>query len=212
MSGARWPHPPPSLWTPRPHAAGSLSPSAASCWPGCFRLATPPSASPRPARWRTWLAGILLATVAVALCVLASDAPFANPAPAAPEFIFPFREFGGWFSGPTVAGAPVPNDPRPIHMPTALPARRTRASVVVRLEIDGGAQLHTFRPKGLTSDGQSVGELRVTLLPGPHAVSVSIATRETPDAPHRTWSGTLTAEPRRLAVLSYDPASGFVRG
>ncbi len=61
-------------------------------------------------------------------------------------------------------------------MRTAQPAKRTRLPVTVRLEVDGVVQEHVFQPKGLKSDGASVGELRVPLTPGTHRVAVSLVT------------------------------------
>jgi hypothetical protein len=54
-----------------------------------------------------------------------------------------------------------------------------------------------------------VGELRVPLSPGPHAISVSLATSADPAAVAQTWSGNIGAQPRHLTVLSYAPGPGF---
>jgi hypothetical protein len=90
-------------------------------------------------------------------------------------------------------------------MRTAQPAKRTRLPVTVRLEVDGQLQEHVFQPKGLKSDGASVGEVRVVLTPGAHQVAVSLLT----GAATQQWQAEVEAQARRLTVLSYEPGHGF---
>jgi hypothetical protein len=165
--------------------------------------------APVRSRWAGGLAGLLLTAAVLAGLLLVSDAPFRNPAPAEAEFVFSFRANGDWLSGAAVALPDPAHDTRPKHMRTALPAQRTRAPVTVRLTVDGRVQEHVFRPKGVKADGTSVGELRVPLSPGPHAISVSLATSADPAAVAQTWSGNIGAQPRHLTVLSYAPGPGF---
>ncbi len=159
-------------------------------------------------RFKGW-AGALGLTAAVLAGLLAvSDAPFRNPAPADAEFVFTFRALGGRVTSDTPAPAPGRDD-RPVHMRATMPAGRTRNSVVVRLELDGRGGQQVFRPKGLKSDGASVGEWRVPLTPGRHRVAVSVATGEAVDAPRQAWTAEVDAAPGRLIVLAFDSASGF---
>ncbi|MBS0663829.1 MAG: cytochrome b N-terminal domain-containing protein [Verrucomicrobia bacterium] len=167
-----------------------------------------PAISPR----RTWpavLAGVVLTALGLAGLLAVSDAPFRNPAPGAAEFVFTFREYGAWLAGAPAAVPDPAHDQRPIHMRVAMPAQRTRSPVTVRLVIDGRAEEHVFRPKGLKSDGFSVGELRVPLSPGRHAVSVSVATSPDPTVPRREWQAEVEARPGRLSVLSLEANGGF---
>lgn len=166
-------------------------------------------AGPARSRPAAWLLGLLLTAAMAAILLFVSDAPFRNPAPEEAEFIFTFRANGDWLSGVAVALPDPAQDKRPVHMRTALPAQRTRAPVVVRLEVDGRAQEHVFRPKGLKSDGSSVGELRVPLTSGPHQVKVSVATSPDSAVAPRTWAAEVQARPRRLTVLSYEAGPGF---
>jgi len=170
---------------------------------------TEPLAPAARSRTAPWLAGLLLTVVTLAGLLLVSDAPFRNPAPAEAEFIFTFRANGEWLSGAAVAQPDPAQDKRPVHMRTALPAQRTRAPVVVRLEVDGRVEEHLFPPKGLKSDGSSAGELRVPLAPGAHQVAVSVATGPAGVVAPQTWSGTIQAQRRRLTVLSYESDPGF---
>lgn len=158
-----------------------------------------------------WFAGLAVAAAALALLLGVSAAPFRNPAPTAPEFVFMFRAYGDWVEG-TAAGRPAPaDDTRPVHMRAALPAQRTRQPVMVRLEVDGRAEEHTIRPKGLSADGVSVGELRLHLAPGEHRVAIELHTRPAAaGGPVQRWSHAWRATERRQHVLAYDPEAGFV--
>lgn len=184
----------------RPHA---LAAAAADLLDGERPLELAP-----PTRARNWLAGLALTAVTLALTLAVSLAPFRHPTAAQPEFVLTFRAFGDWVDAATVSAAAQDN--RPVHMRAAgVHVNRTRASVVVRLTVDGATQQQVFRPKGLKSDGASIGELRVPLAPGAHRVAVTLATREGDDAPRTEWSGEIAAERGRLAVLAFEPGAGF---
>jgi hypothetical protein len=147
---------------------------------------------------------------ALAGLLAVSDAPFHNPAPAGAEFVFSFHALGGRVEeAASLSGAaPVP-DNRPVHMRTAAPVGRGRAAVVVSVEIDGRVARRVYRPKGLKSDGASVGEWRAPLTSGAHRIPVRVAAGEAPAAAHEDWSGEVQAVNGRLVVLSFDSATGF---
>lgn len=175
------------------------------------RLRTQAAAPARPARTKLapWLVGLVLTALTLAAMALVSDAPFRNPAPAEAEFVFTFRAYGDWISGAAAALPDPAQDTRPIHMRTAQPTRRERAPVVVRVEVDGRMQERVFQPKGLKSDGASVGEMRVLLAPGAHRVVISVTTRREAGAPTRTWDGEIRAIPGRLTVLTLEAGGAF---
>jgi len=156
-----------------------------------------------------WLAGTLLTAVMLAVVLVVSDAPFRNPVPAEAEFVFSFQAHGDWLETAPAATVDPAEDTRPVHMRAALPAQRTRAPVLVRLEVDGRTIEQTYQPKGLKSDGASVGELRVPLNPGNHAVTVTLLTNQDPTAAPKVWRGTIEAKERHLNVLSFESARGF---
>ncbi len=171
-----------------------------------------PAKSDSPARDRRlgWLAALAVVTVGLALLLGLSNAPFRNPAPTAPEFVFMFRAYGDWVEADAAVESPA-DDKRPIHMRAAMPLKRARQPVVVRLEINGRIEEHVVRPKGLSADGVSVGELRVRLAPGEQGATVELWS----DSPAkggepRRWRATWTATERRQHVLAYEPEAGFV--
>lgn len=164
----------------------------------------PPSSHGRVGLMALGLTGLLLTALLVV-----SDAPFKNPAPSAAEFIFSFRAYGEWVSGAALA---LPNpalDQRPVHMRTAQPTQRTRWPVIVQLTIDGQRQETIFPPKGLKSDGASVGELRILLTPGPHQVTVQLLTQPKRETAGKIWSALINARSRRLTVLTLEANRGF---
>ena len=171
------------------------------------------SVSEKPARrglrLSAWAMAAGLTALTLAGLLFASAAPFRNPATLEPEFVFSFHVNGEWLAGATTALPDPALDTRPVHMRTALPVDRTRSPVVVRVTVDGKTQEQTYRPKGLQSDGASVGELRVPLSPGIHRISVAVATTPDPATPTRAWAGEVEAKEGRLSVLTYAADHGF---
>lgn len=160
-----------------------------------------------PTLWRMLAGASVLTTLALAVLLALSDAPFRHPGAAQPEFVLTFRAFGEWVDATTVSAAAQDN--RPIHMRAATRVNRSRSPVVVRLAIDGVEQEHVFRPKGLKADGASIGEIRLPLAPGPHRIEIALATRPGADGPTQRWQQEIVAAPARLVVVSYEPGAGF---
>jgi ferredoxin len=165
-----------------------------------------PVAPTAPAIWKQWLGGLGVTAVILAVTLLLSDTSFRHPQAAHPEFVLTFRAYGEWLDATTVAA----RDDRPAHMRAATRASRERSPVVITVEINGEAQQHIVRPKGLRSDGASVGELRVPLAPGRHQVALTVATRTgEADAPQHHWTGTVEAVAGRIFVVAFEPGDGF---
>lgn len=174
-----------------------------------LRTQTPAPTPPVRSPFAAWGISLLVTAVLLSGLLVVSDAPFRNPAPGEAEFVFTFRVYGDWVSGAAVALPDPAHDTRPVHMRAAQPAQRTRSPVIVQFDVDGRSQAHVFRAKGLTSDGASVGELRVLLTPGAHRLIVHVATHADPNAPRQTWTAEVTARPGRLSVLTLDASRGF---
>jgi hypothetical protein len=158
-----------------------------------------------------WSKAALVATALTAVLVAAlltvGNAPFRNPAPMDAEFIFTFNALGGRMA--EVSNGASVQDDRPVHMRATTPAGRMRTAVVVRLEVDGHGEQRIFQPKGLKSDGASVGEWRVPLTPGRHRIAVIVASGEGLEAPRQNWMAEIVAVEGRLVVLAFDSATGF---
>jgi ferredoxin/coenzyme F420-reducing hydrogenase delta subunit len=162
---------------------------------------------------RSWVQSAVVAAgltvLALAVLLSVSNAPFRNPAPAGPEFIFTFRAYGEWVSGATSTVVDPAHDQRPAYMRSSLPTDRRRSPVIVQLEVDGRLQEHRYRPKGFKSDGASVGEWRELLSPGSHQITVRVTTQKEPRAAPQIWSARINAQPGRLSVLSLEANRGF---
>jgi ferredoxin len=170
----------------------------------------PMAAAPARSRFKALAAGLVLTTFALAALLWVSDAPLRNPAPADAEFVFTFRALGGRLSDHASSSSlAAGQENRPVHMRALAPAGRARTAVVVSVEVDGQVERRFFRPKGLKSDGASVGEWRVSLAPGRHRIAVSVASGETPAASRQDWTGEVQAVEGRLVVLSFDSVVGF---
>ncbi len=163
-----------------------------------------------PAGFRMWVAGIGLTIACFAGLLWVSDAPFRHPTAHQPELVLTFRAYGEWLDATTVTADAQQN--RMAHMRAAsIQVNRTRAPIVITIEVDGVAQEHIIQPKGFKSDGASIGELRLPLTPGPHRLALGLATRPGKDAPRLTWSGDVIAERGRLVVFTFDTGAGFSR-
>lgn len=161
----------------------------------------------RPSRMRMIFGATALTALALAATLWVSDAPFAHPTAATPELVFTFRAYGDWLDETTVAA----QDDRPAHMRAAMRTNRSRSPVTVRFTLDGEEQVRVFRPKGLKSDGASIGELRVPLTPGAHTIALGVSTAADGETNVHTWTETITAERGRLVVVAFEPGMGFVR-
>ena len=65
-------------------------------------------------RLATGAVALVLVVASLALLLPASDAPFRNPEPSGPEFVFTFRALGRWVSGMNTAAPAGTPDSRPI--------------------------------------------------------------------------------------------------
>lgn len=171
------------------------------------RVDGPATNKARPAPFRLILGGSVLTALVLGVTLWVSDAPFRHPTAATPELVFTFRAYGDFRDETTVAA----KDNRPPHMRAAMRANRSRSPVTVRFTLDGREEVRVFKPKGLKSDGASIGEFRVPLAPGTHTVTLSLSTAADGQAEAQTWTETVTAEPGRLVVVAFEPGVGFHR-
>lgn len=211
LSGAREPEFRPNRADPRKVAHVRYDPTRPQGLTEAAALLLKQEKVPEPAEpsgFRMWIAGIGLTAACFAGLLWVSDAPFRHPTAHEPEFVLTFRAYGDWLDDTKLSAAAQQD--RPAYMRAAsLQANRRRSPVVIRVEVDGVTQEHVIHPKGLKSDGASIGVLRLPLSPGRHHVILQLTTRPGDDAPRQTWSAEVNAEPGRLVVLAFDSTSGF---
>jgi ferredoxin len=160
----------------------------------------------RPSRRATIAATVLMTALVTALTVAPSHLQVSNPASSEPEFVFSFKALGEMAE--RAALDPAAEAAKPVHMRGRSTEKPQRAPVVVRLTIDGVTGERTFAAKGVSRDGPAIGEWRLPLARGEHAIVIEVLAGPA-TAPER-WEGTLRAEPRRLVVVSYDHRDGFM--
>ncbi|MFN0126265.1 MAG: cytochrome b N-terminal domain-containing protein [Verrucomicrobiales bacterium] len=164
------------------------------------------AALPHPARplaRHLALVGVLL--LVMAATVAPSHLQVRNPAPAHPEFVFAFKVFGDMQATATLD--PAEEAKKPVHMRGRVTEKPHRQPLVVRLTIDGIPVERTFQPKGISGDGPAIDVWRRPIAPGRRSIAVEIVRGDASES--LQWTGFIDALPRRLHVLTYDPADGF---
>lgn len=98
----------------------------------------------------------------------------------------------------------------PPHMRTNEICERGRASVRLRVAVDGAVRLErAYVPKGLRGDGPSIAVEHVALTPGSHTITVAIGDSHDPNEwTHRHEQSINVAEHGRVVVL-FDKNTGF---
>lgn len=172
-----------------------------------FRTAEPntESGGKRPSALTMIVASVALATAIGVATIGPSHLQVSNPAPAEPEFVFSFKALGDQVSEGALD--PAEEAKKPIHMRGRFTGRPPRAPVVVRLTVDGKTEARSYRAKGISHDGPALDEWRHPLTVGQHHLSIEILT--SPDAAPLRWSQTVSTEPRRLYVVTFEPDTGF---
>lgn len=158
-----------------------------------------------PSRSGFVAASLALAVIVGGVTVAPSHLRVNNPAPAAPELVLSFKAFGARVA----AAAPdaAAEAAKPVHMRGRTLENPRRADITLSLTIDAVTEQRTFPAKGLSHDGPAIGEWRMPWTAGDHYVVIEIDAG-TPSVAR--WEGTLRATERRLNVITYDPAAGFV--
>jgi ferredoxin len=160
----------------------------------------------QPTRAVVVAACLIVAGAVTAASVAPSHLRVTNPAPAAPQLVISFKAFGERVD--TSKLDPAAEAAKPVHMRSQSGGRARRADVIVRVTVDGITEERAFTAKGVSRDGPAIGEWRRPWEAGEHQVVVEIL-RGGDAAPER-WEGTMQARERRLSVIVFEPASGFV--
>ncbi len=160
----------------------------------------------RPARLTIAIGGLALALLATFAAVAPSHLHVANPASPAPELVLSIKAFGDLL--PTAAIDAAADAAKPVHMRGRTTEKPRRAAVVVRLTVDGVSEERAYEAKGVSHDGSAIGEWRRPWSVGEYQVVVEILPGGT--QPAVRWAGTVKAVARRLQVITYDSAGGFL--
>ena len=165
-----------------------------------------------PARGPRRLAGVAAAVLAVIVAVgvgVVSDIGYALPTVEGSELVVTFKH-PGQVSERCRELTPEEKERLPVHMRRDRACDRARASVRMRVRVDGDLVVNgTFAPKGIWHDGNSVAVKVIPLSIGEHTVEVEIGDSHDPDEwRYRTVKALeFTADARR--VVAFDRLAGF---
>lgn len=148
--------------------------------------------------------GLGLAVLLAAATIAPSHLHVANPAYPGPEFVFSMKAMGDSIETKPDAAAEAA---KPLHMRGRSTEKARRKDVRVRLTVAGVTEERAFAAKGISNDGPAIGEWRMPLTAGEHAIRVEIIAGAGSEP--RVWSGTVTAEDRRYTVLTFEHTDGF---
>jgi ferredoxin len=155
------------------------------------------------------LAATAVAVVIAAGLGLVSDLVYASPGLSASELVVSFKH-PGQVSENCRDLTPEELAKLPVHMRQGRVCDRARASVRLRVELDGERVVDaTLAPMGIWSDGNSVAIERIPVELGEHDVRVAIG--DSPDVDE--WSfideKRLSFDDRTRRVVTFDRVSGF---
>lgn len=168
-----------------------------------------PAGGGAPTGVRAALGGLLVAATLVGGVVAVSEAPYAPPAPTAPELVVTFKHHGEVSEvsrrvSDAEKAATLP------HMRRDVITERRRAPVRLRVSIDGAVVLErALPPSGLWGDGPSVAVERLTVAPGAHLIEVAIGDEHDEASWRHVAARTLELSAARRSVVRFDRTSGF---
>lgn len=174
-----------------------------------FRASQEPIASKRKRRMTSGAWGVGIAAAISGVIYLGAESP--RPLPPAPR-----SELVVSFKHPGVAGEncrKVSEEEKaamPVHMRRDEICERGRAQVRLKVAVDGAQVLEkSYAPRGLSSDGNSMGIETLPLAPGKHRVEVWLA--DTSDTTRWEYNDARTVEliTGRTQVVLFDKMSGF---
>lgn len=166
-------------------------------------------ASPPPrSRVRTAVGGVVVAAVVSAAMVVPSDLPLTLPA-AEPALVVSFNH-PGERGEHCRTRTPEELAKLPVHMRQAQVCERGRASVRLRVTVDGTVRLEkSYEPGGLSGDGNSVAIEALPLGTGPHQVKVEIGDTLDPARYNHVDEQSVVLAPRVRRVVLFDKRTGF---
>ncbi|MFO0570524.1 MAG: hydrogenase iron-sulfur subunit [Polyangiaceae bacterium] len=168
-----------------------------------------PPASP-PSAGKRWLAGGVLAALFGVVTWAGTVAAYRAPSDPRPKLVVSFKHPGQ--AGENCREPSAEELAKlPPHMRQKRICERHRASVRLRVSVDGSVRwTHTYEPRGIWGDGNSIAIERLPLEPGAHDVTVEIGDSAKPDEFNHVGSRRVTLARGRNAVVLFDKVDGFV--
>jgi coenzyme F420-reducing hydrogenase delta subunit/quinol-cytochrome oxidoreductase complex cytochrome b subunit/Pyruvate/2-oxoacid:ferredoxin oxidoreductase delta subunit len=169
------------------------------------------AASPAtPSRTRRVLAGLALGAVFGLVTWAGTAAAYRTPSDPSPKLVISFKHPGKAGENcrePTAAEL----EKLPRHMRQKQICERRRASVRLRVEVDGKEVARgAHEPRGIWGDGNSIAVERFKLSPGEHTVKVELGDSADPSEVAYSTTRRITLRERHNAVLLFDRTTGFV--
>jgi ferredoxin len=174
-----------------------------------FREGQSAPAESAPSATASGLAAALLAVIVAAGMGLISDLVYATPRSEGSELVVTFKH-PGQIGENCRELSEAEKAARPVHMRQDRVCDRARASVRLRVALDGEPLIEsTHAPLGIWSDGNSVAVERVSIEPGEHRVRVEIGDSADPQEWTYVTDQTLTFTEQARRVIAFDRLAGF---
>ncbi len=162
-----------------------------------------------PQKSRQWAVAVAVAAALLATIGAGSKVGYAGGSSNGPELVVSFKHAGR--TGEHCRKLTEDDKAKlPPHMRTNEICERGRASVRLRVEIDGVERVQkSFVPKGLRGDGPSIAVEHIALTPGSHKVVVAIGESHDPNEWTHRYEKTITASEHGRIVVLFDKNDGF---
>jgi ferredoxin/coenzyme F420-reducing hydrogenase delta subunit len=174
-----------------------------------FREGGPAPAASERSSALTGLAAALVAAILVGAIGVVSDLGYAAPRREGSELVVTLKHPGKVGENCREL-SPEELAQRPVHMRRAQICDRARASVRLRVSVDGVRVIEeSVPPTGIWSDGNSIAVERLPVEPGEHRVHVAIGDSADLEEWSYTTEQTLSFEDAARRVVAFDRLSGF---
>jgi ferredoxin/coenzyme F420-reducing hydrogenase delta subunit len=168
-----------------------------------------PEERTRPSASLAGVVSVALALLVAAVVGAGSDQVYATPAFSGSELVVAFKH-PGRESENCRELTEEEQAKLPVHMRREKICDRARASVRMRVRVDGRLLLDSvYPPSGIWSDGNSVAVERFRVSSGEHRVSVEIGDSADPDEWNHVLEQRITQAEAERRVITFDRVAGF---
>lgn len=175
-----------------------------------FAASRPGPGGEPPGAVRRWVVGLGLAAIFGLVTWAGTAAAYRTPGDPSPRLVVSFKH-------PGKAGencrepSQAELDKLPKHMRQKQICERRRASVRLKVEVDGRElSAGTYEPRGIWGDGNSIAIERFALPPGAHQVKIELGDTMNPAEYNHSTSRQITLKERHNTVVLFDKMTGFV--